>query len=217
MKLSHVILPAILFAAVPPYIPEALAFPYKRQVGDLTVRAEQPIPDAIVPVAARAERLRHASAIDEPGFGKRVFLTDGGWRWRWLTLTSSGAFGLTRALSGAIVINKSDITHDRVFDGQAVGGTRSLSSVLAHEQTHGLIRARYGPLADARYPAWLREGYCDVVAGGGSLGDGEAEALLRAGTAHPAVMYWRGRRRAAAFLRAHHGSVDALFASAAAW
>ncbi len=216
MNLRRLLLPALLLAAVPPFIPEALAFPYKRQVGDLTIRAEQPIPDAIVPVVARAERLRHASAIDGPGYGRRVFLTDGGWRWRWLTVTSAGAFGITRPLTEAIVVNRNDISHDRVFNGQVIGGQRSLSGVLAHEQTHGLIRAHYGLLVNTRYPAWLLEGYCDFVAGEGSLTDAQAEALMRSGTSHPALIYWQGRRRVAAFLRTHGGSVDALFASAAA-
>ncbi len=89
--------------------------------------------------------------------------------------------------------------------------------MIAHEQTHGLIRARYGSLADVRYPAWLREGYCDVVAGGGSLSDAQAALLDRRDPSHPALLYYHGRKRVEALLRADGGSVDRLFATAKLW
>ena len=41
---------------------------------------------------------------------------------------------------------------------------RRLSDVMAHERTHILIRARFGILNEMRYPAWVRDGYCDDVA-----------------------------------------------------
>lgn len=98
-----------------------------------------------------------------------------------------------------------------MFNGQSVAGSRSLSGVLAHERTHGLIRARYGVLADLRYPTWLREGYCDVVAGGGALSDAEAARLKARHETIPALAYHDGRKRVEALLRRGR-SVDALFA-----
>ena len=57
-------------------------------------------------------------------------------------------------------------------------------------------------------------GYCDHVAGGGSLTDAEAQAMIRAGASSGALDYWRARQRVEATLRANGGSVDALFAGA---
>ena len=79
--------------------------------------------------------------------------------------------------------------------------------------THGLIRARFGITSDWRYPAWLREGYCDYVAGGGSLTDAEAARLLSTHHDHPALVYWQGRKRIEAELARNGASVDALFAA----
>lgn len=194
--------------------PEALAFPYRDTIGDTAVYAERPIPRGMHDVLLRSDALLRRSAIYGPGYGRRIFLTDGGWRWHVLAGQSSGAFAVSRPLLETIVVNRSDIFRDRVENGRAVAGVRSLSGVIAHERTHGLIRARYGVLADLRFPAWLREGYCDVVAGGGSLSDADAARLKARGERVPALLYYDGRKRVEAELRRGR-SVDALFMEAA--
>lgn len=122
------------------------------------------------------------------------------------------AAGLSVAL--AIVINRSGPARDVVFNRAAIGGERSPSGVIAHERTHGLIRARYGLFADLQYPAWLREGYCDVVAGGGSVSDRDVALLDARHETSLALRYYEGGRRVEAALRANRGSVDALFGKA---
>lgn len=194
------------------FAPQVLAFPFVRQIGDTRVYAERPISPAIGDVLARSDRLLKVSAIYGPRYGRRIFLTDGGWRWYLLSFQSLGAFAQTRALSEAIVVNRSDVARDVVENGASIAGRRTLSGVIAHEQTHGLIRARYGFLADGRYPAWLREGYCDVVAGGGSLSDAEAASLKHQGQSVPALVYYDGRMRVEAALRSDGQSIDKLFA-----
>ncbi|WP_242182417.1 hypothetical protein [Sphingomonas sp. CARO-RG-8B-R24-01] len=195
-------------------VPEVLAFPHRQAIGDTIFYAEQPLPATMPALLARSDAMLRHSALYQPGYGRRIFLTDGGWRWRLLALSSSGAFAFSRPFGDVIVVNRSDPTHDLVFNGQAIGGRRALSDVLAHERTHALIRARYGLLADLRYPAWLREGYCDVVSGGGSLSDAQAAALEAEHRAHPALLYYHGRKRVDALLRAAHGDVDRVFAEA---
>ena len=203
---------AVLVMSV--FAPEVLAFPHHQTIGDTAIYSDEPIPANMPQVLARSDALLRASAIYGPGYGRRIFLTDGGWRWRVLALQFSDTFALTRAFSGAVLINRSDVARDRVFNGGRIGGVRSLSGVIAHERTHGLIRARYGLFADATYPAWLREGYCDLVAGGGSLSEQEAAALEARHEAHPALLYYHGRKRVEAALKANGGSVDAVFGRA---
>ena len=202
-----------LALALPLFAPAALAFPYRVRVGDTVVYAETPISPQITTVLARADRLREASPLNGPGYARQIVLTEGGWRWTWLGLGASGAFALTRPLTATIVVDGSDVARDRVNIHRAVGNVRSLSGVLAHEQTHGLIRARYGLLA----PAWLREGYGDVVARESALTDAQAAMLERRGEAHPALLYYHGRKRVEALLRASGGSVDRVFAGARLW
>jgi hypothetical protein len=193
------------------FAPELLAFPHELTIGDTKIYSESPLPKTMPRILARSDALLRTSAIYGPGYGRRIFLTDGGWRWHVLALQNAGAFGLSHAASDAILINRSDPARDLVFNGARIAGARSLSGTIAHERTHGLIRARYGMVADVRYPAWLREGYCDVVAGGGSLSNADAAALKARHETVPALLYYDGRKRVAELLRANGGSVDALF------
>lgn len=193
-------------------VPETLAFPHRRTIGDTVIWSEAPVAPALDIILDRAEARLRANGIRGQG-RQRLFLTDGGWRWKVLALRSAGAFAVTRPIGDPIVINRSDPTSDLVFNGRAVAGQRSLSGVVAHERTHGWIRARYGPMADMRYPTWLVEGYADVVAGGGSLSDADAVRLRHSDPAAPALLYYDGRKRVEAALRANGGDVAALFAA----
>ncbi len=118
-----------LFAAAfvtPLFAPQVLAFPYRAEVGGTAIYSDAPIVPQITTVLARADRLRQASAIDGADYGRHLFLTDGGWRWRLLTLGAQ-PFAQSRAFSDAIMVNRSEVARDRVSIGRAIGGERSLS------------------------------------------------------------------------------------------
>lgn len=198
----------LLFVAAQ-LMPQFLYFPYAARAGGWDIRSEQPIPPAITAVVARADALLAASPIDAPQ-PRVVFLTAGGWRWQALALTSAGAFGFTRPWTTGIVINRSDVADDVVRNGRDIGGQRSLSATLAHEACHGLVRDRYGVVASLRMPAWQVEGYCDHLSRESSLDDATAAKLIAAGSDHPALIYWQGRRRVAALLARSGGDVDAV-------
>ena len=193
--------------------PEALAFPYHATVGGNAIYSDRPIPPAIDGVVARADALIAASPLAGPGYGHRIFLTDGGWRWRVLSFGTSGAFALTRPLGEAIIVNDADVAADRVRRSDAAPHETSLARVIAHERTHGLIRARYGILTDITAPGWKREGYCDYVAGGSTVSDAGAAAMRHDHRTSGSLDYYLARERVAAALRANGGSVDKLFAS----
>jgi hypothetical protein len=207
---------AALFITIfsPVFAPQLLAFPYSAQVGGHAVYSEVPIAPRLARSIAAANARVAQSAIGRARLADQpIFLTQGGWRWTWLSVPQLGAFAITRPFSETIVVNRSDQRTDTVANRAKIAGQRSLSGVLAHEMTHGLIRARFGTTADWRYPAWVREGYCDYVAGGGSLSDAEAKRLQRIGHDHPALVYWRGRKQVENELARNGGSVDALFAA----
>lgn len=193
--------------------PQLLAFPHSASIGAHRVYSEAPISPRLAAIVEKADDLVAASPL---GHGapkdQSIFLTDGGWRWKFLALNLSGSFAFSRPYLGVNVFNRSDQDRDRVMNGRAMAGTRSLHGVIAHEMAHDSIRSHFGPTADWRYPVELREGYCDFVAGGGSLSDAEAEALIASGGHVPALTYWRGRKKVEAELRRNGGAVDALFA-----
>ncbi|WP_243644486.1 hypothetical protein [Sphingomonas sp. PP-CE-1A-559] len=194
------------------YAPQLLAFPYKQQIGTVTVYAERPIDPRIASELARAEGLLRTSPLYTGPLDRSLFLTDGGWRWRLLAIQSPGAFAFRRPFSSAIVFNRSDVTTDRVTNGRAIGGTRTLSGVIAHETTHIMIANHLGEVRSAMLPTWQQEGYADHVARESSLTDAEAARLRKTDPVAPALVYYDARRRVTAALGAKRGSVDAFFA-----
>ena len=203
---------AALLLFSPLEAPQLLAFPYVEQIGAHRVYSEMPIAPKLRAIVAAGDALAARSPIASSDAHQPIFLTKGGWRWTWLALTSRRAFAFSRPGSEVIVVNRSEPSSDTVFTDREVAGRRALSATIAHEMTHGAIRKHFGAAADWRYPAWLREGYCDFVAGGGSLSDAEARQLIANGSSHPALVYWQGRKRVEAELQRDGGSVDALFA-----
>lgn len=202
---------AMLFAGVQ-LAPEVLAWPHAVTIGDTSIYSERPIEPGINSIFAKSDHLLQSSAIYADSYSKRIFLTDGGWRWRLLALEASKTFALTRPVTGTIIVNSSSIADDQVRNGGHVGGVRALSSVITHERTHGLIRARYGVFASLRAPTWLVEGYCDYVAGESSLSAQDVVALKRRGADHPALVYYEGRQKVKHALETQGKSVDQLFA-----
>ena len=212
--LNRLALALVLVAVSPIAAPRLLAFPYSTTIGQHRIYSEMPIVPRLGEVVHSADArmlqspLGSARPLDQP-----IFLTNGGWRWRWLALANGDALAISRPVIEAIVVNRSDQAADLVDTGAPLGGKRGLSGVLAHEMTHGAIRAHFAPFADWRYATELREGYCDHVAGGGTLTDAEAQALIASGTSNRALPYWRGRKKVEAVLGANGGNVDAMFAN----
>jgi hypothetical protein len=198
----------------PVFAPQLLAFPHSAKVGHHMVYSERQIDAATITVVHRADALVARSPLPTKA-DQSIFLTEGGWRWRWLTQSGSdGPFGISRPVLETVVINRNDPAADAVFRRAQIGGKRALSGTIAHEITHGAIRRHFGFLADKVYPQWVREGYCDFVAGDSTLSNVEAAALERTDPHHPALIYWRAQKRVEAELARNGGSVSDLFASA---
>lgn len=217
--IKRIVRPTLVALAVavtigPVYAPQLLAFPHHTTIAGHAVYSEQPLSPKLAAVVAEADRRVAASpsgtwrASNQP-----IFLTDGGWRWTWLSNAMRGGFAVSRAANDAIVVNRSDADKDMTYNGAPIAGERSLSGVIAHEMTHGSIRARFGLTADLRYPRELREGYCDYVAGESSLSDAQAKALIARGESAPALPYWQGRKKVEAAMAQAGMNVDRLFAT----
>ncbi len=192
------------------FLPEALLWPHSARFGETRVYSEAPIPAEMARIIARSDSLLAASPLYEGPVARRVFLSEGGWRWKLLALRTSGAFAFRRPFRNSIMFNRTDIAADRVENGRTLGGDRTLSGTLAHETTHMLIARRYGEIQAGRFPDWKTEGYCDHVAQESSLSPEEYRIVEASGNGHPALDYYRGRMRVARFL-ARGKSVDALF------
>ncbi|MCM0000291.1 MAG: hypothetical protein NBV68_12975 [Erythrobacter sp.] len=203
----------ILLLASPLFAPQLLAFPHYAEAGDSQIWSETPIDQATLEkVMARAETLVSASPIAREREPRRIFLTDGSWRWLWLANIYRGTFALTRFGGQNLIVNRADFAADRIVNNRNIGGSRKLSAVLAHEITHGVLVHHFGPIAMMRQPRWRVEGYCDHVARESALTPEEVARIEARGEKHPALLYYHGRKRVEAALAASGGSVDALFA-----
>lgn len=192
--------------------PQLLAFPYHADVGSTRVYAETPLDLAAVRTAlGRADARVATSPLQDGPVGTRVFLTDGGWRWRLLALTSGSSLGFTRptsdVVSDAVILNRSDVARDSVT---TAFGTRALSDIIAHERTHIMVRRHLGPIDGLLLPGWISEGYADHVAGSSTLSAVQAAQLRREGRQPRALFYFDARRRVEAVLERNGGDVDAL-------
>ncbi|WP_298304394.1 hypothetical protein [uncultured Erythrobacter sp.] len=202
----------LLLLASPLLAPQLLAFPHKTETPIGTVWSEEELdPDMLsLTVEHTQERLR-TSPLAEANEQRWVFITDGGWRWKYVANISSSAFAITRPLSPAVIVNRTDPNSGVIRNGRELGGERELGGLLAHEFAHELIRRNYGRLASTRFPTWKVEGYCDYVAGESTLTEAQVARLKDDNEDHPALIYFEGRKRVEAILKANGGSVDALF------
>jgi hypothetical protein len=200
------------FCAAPFVAPEVLAFPYHERFGVDEVWSIAPLPrERMSTILTESNRLVATSPLAKGSEGRRIFLTDGGWRWQVLALQANWSFGLTRRLREDVILNRSDLDTGQVFNGRGDGRTRTIAGVIAHEKCHGMERRHFGLMVDLTRPIWLREGYCDFVAQESTLNDAEVVALRKTEPNNPALPYYEGRRRVTAILEKNGGNVDALF------
>lgn len=200
--------------------PQLLAFPHHAEIGTTHVYSETPFRiDDMRRILARSDTLTARTGRSDAA-GTRIFLTDGGWRWTILALTSRGAFAYTRPIStivsDAVIVNRADPAADMAVNGRVIGGKRSLSGVIAHERTHIWTSRALGLVENALLPNWQREGYADYVAQETSLTAAEYARLKQSGTDHPAIPYFEGRQRIEAMAKINGGTIAAMFSAGAA-
>jgi hypothetical protein len=194
------------------FAPELLAWPYRAERGPITIYSEAPITADVDRVLAKSERLLSASPLHRPDLRRRLFLSQGGWRWTLLALQTRGAFAFRRPFNNALIFNRSDVSADRITNGRTLGGVRSLSGVIAHETTHVLVARKLGELQAMMLPTWKQEGYADHVARESSLTREQYRMISRGGNGHPAADYFEARLRVEEALAANGANVDALLA-----
>jgi len=192
------------------YTPQVLAFPYKAQFGETVVRSERPLPADFGKTIAAADALVAKSALYRGPVLRRIFLTDGGWRWRLMALQLDGTVAFTRPLGNLIVVSDADPVADSARNHIRFPGIRTLHDTIAHETTHILLNDHFGVMQAAQFPRWKVEGYADYIAGTSSLSDARAALVRKQDPYHPALVYYEGRKRVAAAL-ARDPNVDHLF------
>jgi hypothetical protein len=197
------------------------AFAYRTSYRNFDVWSDQPIASNLSAVLDDAIRRLETSALYSPSQRFRLFFCNEDWRmWLYSQHFSSAMGGVADGwLTRNIYLRRSDIPANRLL---APGGVeladadvRPLSYFVAHEAAHILESRTFGRLAALLHPAWLMEGYADLVGKGGDFDTAENLRLLQAGD--PRLDYQRsGLYRGFHLLVLHalvqrNGSIHAVF------
>jgi hypothetical protein len=177
---------AVLYAGLHVF-PQTL-FAYSVAANDITIYSRAPLPPEAASCAARAAGLLKQSELAVLGRHERVFVCDSPWLFR-LFHPASRAFAFSTPVTDNVFIAAADFSTDVAKRSGADFNTRSFSSVVAHEITHGLIRHRLGLWHGIRLPDWVAEGYCDYVARESSFPETEGLRLFASGQSHPSMSY----------------------------
>lgn len=178
---------AILYACLH-FFPQTL-FPYSVTSGDITIYSRSPLPPDATACADRAAGLLRQSELAIPGRQEHIFVCNSPWFFGLFCPTSTRAFAVSVPLTDHIFVSSADISQDIVRRSGEEFNQRSLSSVMAHEITHGLIRKKLGLFQGSRLPDWVAEGYCDFVARESSFPEKEGLQLFESGQDHPSMAY----------------------------
>ena len=162
----------------------------------ITVYSRAPLPLETTACLDRAESLLRPSELAVPGSHERIFVCGSPWLFQLFSPTSAGSFAFSVPLTDNVFIADADFAHDTARSASPVYNTRSLSAVIAHEITHGLIRHRLGWWRGVRLPAWVAEGWCDYVAREGSFPEAKGRQLMASclSDPSPSFQYYRDRQ-----------------------
>jgi hypothetical protein len=155
----------------------------------ITLYSRTPLPpEASACVARAAELVRH-SELTTPNRAEKIFVCDSPWLFDFFSPRSHGTFGFSMPLTDHVYIASADYAHDLARSTAPKYNVRSLSAVIAHEITHGLIRHRLGWLRSITLQAWVAEGYCDYAVQESSFPEAEGLRLLANGQSDPSISF----------------------------
>lgn len=183
-RLTSVVLLGMISLHAYPYA----VFPHSITYQNISLHSDRPLPVESTDVIRKAAALVQASEITSPERKEHVFVSSERWK-AWLFLPSRKSFASSIPLTDFAFVADADIRLNISRSGESDAGPRTLSSVIAHEITHGLIRERIGLVNEIRMPKWIKEGYCDYISRESSFPEDEGRRLLLAGKDNPSKSF----------------------------
>jgi hypothetical protein len=177
---------ALLYAGLHVF-PQVL-FAHSVSTEGITLYSHTPLPPEAAECVKRAAALLQQSELAVPGRRERVFICNSPWLFQFFKPTAGG-FAYSVPLTDNVFVAEADFTTDVARWSAPKYNTRSLSSVIAHEITHGLIRHRLGLMRGILLPDWVDEGYAEYVAGESSFPEAEGLRRLTSGERDPSPAY----------------------------
>jgi hypothetical protein len=138
---------------------------------------------------AEAAALIRRSELAVAGRREHVFVCNSIWLFRLFHLPPTRAFAYSVPFTDHVFVAAADFEKGLATRSGTDLNTRGLSSLMAHEITHGLIRYRLGLFRGARLADWVSEGYCEYVAQDSTFPVADGMRRVAAGLDHPSRAY----------------------------
>jgi len=160
--------------------PEIL-FAHSVQSNGITVYSHTPLAPGATGTVQRVHTTVSRSALFTDKAKPCVFICNSRSLYTFFVPFSRRSFAVSYPLTDNIFVAHADLGRDRAYRFADGHNQRSFHSLVAHEIGHVLIRRRIGRLRDHRLPTWIKEGYCEYIAGEGTLSDEAGIPMLLAG------------------------------------
>lgn len=127
---------------------------------------------------------------------------------------SRGSFGITNPLTQYIFLADAEVSRNQSRRFGSNHNVRSFESVVIHEMGHVLMQRRFGRWADWRTQTWLKEGYCEMLAGESSFPEEAGDVLLAEGGVDNSVSlrYFTYRRMVEYLIQEENFTIEELVA-----
>ena len=109
-----------------------------------------------------------------------IFLCNSKFKYMYFSRRAWRSFGVA-PITGNVFLADVDIAHNISRAFRPDYNERSFVGVAAHEIGHVMIRRRIGFWSARRTPTWIKEGYCEFIAGESSFPKDEGDRLLSQG------------------------------------
>lgn len=201
---------ALLYLALAAF-PQVL-FAYNVDAKGVTVYSRSPLPPETTARIEAAMDLVNHSELAVSGRTERVFICNNPWLYRLFYPLRREEMAVALPATRNIFIRDADVVHDIARGTAAVHNRRTLSSTMAHEITHNLIRYRLGFVGGIFLRRWVDEGYADYVAQESSFPVEEGLQMLREGKEDPSgsFHYFLYRQMVRHLIEDRHYSFDEI-------
>lgn len=182
-----VVFVVLLFVAA--HVFPALIFHQALTAEGVTVRATAPLPEQTKERIDEAMSLVRRSELYMPNRREEIAFCNNHALFVALAPGHGDAFAYSLPVTDHVFIANTDVAQNICRRAGDRYNQRSLSAVMAHEITHGLIRHRLGVLRAMMLPSWIAEGYPDYVAKESSFPEEAGVRLLREGKEDPSPSF----------------------------
>ncbi len=154
------------------------------------------------------------SELYHPEMQYDIFICNSDWLYTVLAPRGRDGFGACFPITDNIFLSNVDLRNNISFAYREDFNDRPFVAVVAHEITHVLLRQETGLWGEQKAPTWLKEGYCEMIAGESSFPAVMGNILLAIGEKEGggSFIYFKYRRMVEYLIQIEGRSIRELLA-----